>query len=46
VESLVKGVQWHTSLVGKQCEKSIRLANIDTIGIKLSNHLEKTEEKA
>jgi len=32
-ESLVIGVQWHTSLVGKHGrEESIRLLNIDTFG--------------
>ena len=44
-ESLVMGVQWHTSLVGEQCGDSVRI-NIDTFGTKLSNPLESTEDKA
>ena len=39
-------MQWHTSLVGEQCEDSVRMVIIDTIGTKLSNPLEPTEDKA
>jgi len=36
-ESLVMGMQWHTSLVGEQCGDSVRMVNIDTFWTNLSN---------
>ena len=45
-ESLVMGMQWHTSLVGEQSGDSVRMVNIDTFGTKLFNPLESPEDKA
>ena len=44
-EPLVMGVQWHSSLVGKNCGDSTRLVNMDAFGTSMANPLGAIEDE-